>query len=539
MRPTLSSLCTLALLGACGAASAAGAIAPVTAVVLYPGTASVERTAQVAPGATEVVVDGLPANFNLQTLRVQGSAGIRIGEVLAQDAAATQALNPAEADLLAKIQALKDQQAVLEAESKSAEIVKNYLERYNGAAPAERPQPGLDAKALGGVIDTLGRGASEALLKIQKLAVQQRELVKKIDALQRDLSKTQSGARDTRALTIRLAAGKGGTLTLSYQLNNAGWKPGYRASLDSGASKVDLERLATLAQSTGEDWSNIKLKLSTSQPRQSPVGRDPQPWLLTYRPPRPAQEVNSYAMARSLAAPAAPAPMVIGDAKEVSVTGSRIAEDLMVETQGAFATEFEVPGRISLASGGKEVSVVLSTQTLAVKQHVRVMPRYERFGIVMAEAARPEGVWPAGNMQLFRDGSYIGATQWHLQEAATATFAFGRDDLLKVSLDPREGMAGSKGMFGGRSTRHMADVFTLVNLHRTPLAVVVLEASPVSTSEEIKVQASFLPKPDTEAWEQKRGVVAWNKTLAPNASTKISVEYQIDYPKEGTVPGLR
>ncbi|MDM5181955.1 DUF4140 domain-containing protein, partial [Massilia sp. DJPM01] len=45
--------------------------APVTAVTLYPGGATVVRTAQVAAGATEVVIDGLPANFNLETVRVQ------------------------------------------------------------------------------------------------------------------------------------------------------------------------------------------------------------------------------------------------------------------------------------------------------------------------------------------------------------------------------------------------------------------------------------------------------------------------------------
>ncbi|UUZ57010.1 DUF4139 domain-containing protein [Massilia sp. H-1] len=33
---------------------------------------------------------------------------------------------------------------------------------------------------------------------------------------------------------MRLSGDKGGTVTLIYQLNNAGWKPGYRASLDSG-----------------------------------------------------------------------------------------------------------------------------------------------------------------------------------------------------------------------------------------------------------------------------------------------------------------
>ena len=534
MRPIQLSLSILALWSAHGAALAS---APVTAVVLYPGGATVMRTAQVAPGATEVLIEGLPANFNTQTLRVQAGAGsgIRIGEVITEDAAGEHAVNPAEAELLAKIQLLTDQQAMLEAEAKSTDIVKAYLEHYSAPAASDKPAAALDAKALAGVIDTLGRGASEALGKRQKLALQQRELGKKIDALQRDLARVQSGARDTRAITVRLAGGKGGTISVSYQLGNAGWKPGYRAGLDSAASSVELERLATITQTTGEDWSNVKLTLSTSQPRQAAAGREVQPWLLSWRAPQPPREQE---LLRRLAAPA-PAPVMAKPSGNITATDSVMDEESVVEIQGAFATEFEVPGRISLNSGGKEVSVLLSKQTLAVKQHVRVTPRLERFGIVMAEAERPDGVWPAGTMQLFRDGSYIGATYWNLQDAPKALFSFGRDDLIKVSLDPVEGMAGSKGLFGGRAARHTADVFTLVNRHKTAVEVLVLESSPVAASEEIKIQASFQPKPTLEMWEQKRGVVAWKKSLAPNETARFTVDYQIDYPKEGTVLGLR
>jgi uncharacterized protein (TIGR02231 family) len=514
------------------------ATAPVTAVTLYPGGATVVRTAQVAAGASEVVLDGLPANFNLDSVRVQAGPGIRVADVVARDTAGSDAVNPAEAKLAAEIERLTDQKAVLDAETKSATIVKGYLERYNGAAAEGGKAPGADsAKALGALIDTLGRGASEALVKIQKLAVQQRELDKKIAALESNLAGLRSEGKSVRSLVVRLAEARAGSLTISYQRENAGWKPGYRASLDSAASRVDLERLATISQSTGEDWSNIKLTLSTSQPRLSPAGRDPQPWLLSYYPPQP-QAALQYAPA------AAPAPVVVMAERrqKVALAGSaakRNEEYEVNELQGVFATEFEVPGRVNLASDGRATSVTLSSLVLPVSQHLRVTPRLEKFAIVMAEAARPEGVWPAGSMQLFRDGGYIGATQWNLQEGEKALFSFGRDDLVKVTLDPVAGKTGSKGIFGGRASSVRADVFTLVNRHKTPVELLVFDSSPVSTSDEVKVEALFDPKPFTETWEQRRGVVAWKKSLAAGASARFQVEYKIDYPKEGTVSGLR
>ena len=528
MRSPLFAACTLGLLST---QCLAGVTAPVTSVVLYPGSATVVRTAQVAAGATEVVLTGLPANFNIDTLRVAGASGIRIGEVITQDAAGSSAVNPAEAALAAKIQALKDQQALVAAEIKSATIVKNYIERFDaGAGAAEKPAASVDAKTLAGIIGTLGRGASDALVKIEKLTVQQRDLATQIDVLQRDLARLQSGARDTRAVTVRLAAANAGALTVSYQLGNAGWRSGYRAGLDSVASTIDLERMATIAQSTGEDWSNVKMTLSTTQPRQSPVGVQAQPWLLSWRP---AQQFQEKAAMDNYAPAPAPAPVVVMG--RANTSQALFAE----EVQTTFATEFDVPGRVSLASDGRQVTVSLSSLTLPARQHLRVTPRLEQFAFVVADVARPEGVWPAGPIQLFRDGSYVGATQWNLQDGERAEFSFGRDELLKVTVAAVDGMSGSKGIFNGRGARNTADVFTLINRHKKPMDVVVIEASPVATAEEIKVQATFSPQPAVTAWEQRRGVVAWKKKLAAGETARFNVAYSIDYPKEGVMLGLK
>ena len=535
MRPLLpfALAFTLSILGAPSFAAVSNA--PVTAVTLYPGSATVLRTAQVAAGATELTVTGLPASFNPETLRVQGGPGVRIGEVVTLDAAASDALNPAEAALAAKIEALRDQLAVVQAEARSAAMVKTYLDRFSGGAGAQQEGAALDPKALAGVIGTLGKGASDVLLKIQKLAVQERELGRKVAVLERDLERIKSGSSDTRAVTVRLAARNGGAVTLSYHIDNAGWKAGYRAGLDSTASTVELERLATIEQSTGEDWTNVKMTLSTGRPRMSPVGYEAQPWLLSWLPPRPklganlltkaAPEMNDLAR---MAAPApAPAPM------------AEAAAHVVAEVETTFATLFEVPGRVTLAADGRAVTVPLSSQTLAVRQRVLVTPRFERFGIISADAPRPAGVWPPGNIQLFRDGSYIGATAWNIQDAKRAEFSFGRDELVNASAAAVEGKSGSAGMFGNRTGRHSADVFTVINRHKGPIEVLVLESSPVSVSDQVKVQAKFLPKPSVDAWEDRRGVVAWKKNLAPGESAKFTVEYEIDYPREGRLTGMR
>lgn len=530
MRRPLLLACVLAIVSAHGTAATG---APVTAVTLYPGSASVVRTAQVAAGATEVIVTGLPANFDARTMQARGSAGIQIGDVTLKQAANGEAFNPAEAAVVARIEALQDQLAVVDAEIASANIVKGYLERLNGGKD-EKGGAASNARDLGAMIQTIGRGASETLAKIQKLTMQQRDLNKKLAVLSRDLERVQSTTRDTRAVTVAIAASKEGTVTLTYQLDNAGWKPGYRAGLDTTASSIELERLATVSQATGEDWSNVKLTLSTSQPRRGSVGSTPQPWLLSWQAPQKEEYSRSFAPPPAPVM-AAPAPMALDRMAAAKPQMSFVP----LESIGNFATEFQVPGRVTLPSDGRSVSITLSTQKLAAKQYLRVAPRLDKFGVLMADTVRPEGVWPAGEMQLFRDGAYIGATNWNLLDGERAEFAFGRDDLLKVTSAKVEGMEGSKGLFGNAASRVTADVFTLVNLHKTAMDVVVLEASPVATSEEVKVQAKFAPQPAETAFNKQRGVVAWKQTLAPSGTATFNVEYHISYPKEGYLMGMR
>src|ERR1700704_1884399 len=124
---------------ACGAALAQDA-SRITAVTLYPGSATVERTARITPGMTRLEISGLPANFDPQTVRVESDASVRVGEVSTQDQSRTAASNARESAIEDKIQALKDRQAVLEGDARSAQLAAAYTARPGAPAPGtEKP----------------------------------------------------------------------------------------------------------------------------------------------------------------------------------------------------------------------------------------------------------------------------------------------------------------------------------------------------------------------------------------------------------------
>jgi uncharacterized protein (TIGR02231 family) len=533
MKPIAAAVAILFAQGIAQQARALPVDAPIAAVTVYPGSATVERVVQVKPGMMEVEIAGLPANFDARTVRVQASSGIQLGQIVTRDTSAAEAPGAREAELEQKIQAMRDSRDVLEVEVQAANVVRAYLEKLPAAG--ERTMA-TDGKAIAGAIDAVRHGARDTFSQIQRTQVQVRDMERKIAALQKELDRVRSGARDRRSLTVAVAARQAGSLRVSYQVNGAGWKPAYRATLDTNTSRIELERMAVVSQKTGEDWSGVAMKLSTGQPRLSPQAPEPQPHLLTYRPPAPPSDHRAFP------APAAPAPPP--PPQRVTMAGSKVmAEEIaymppILESQGNFDTEFEVPGKADLVSDGREISLPLSRLALPVVQRIRVAPKINKAAFLMAEAERPSGVWLGGDVQLFRDGAYVGNTHWNSQAAGKLQWSFGRDELVRVTVDRAGQQTGSAGFLSQKGERDVADVYTIASSHKTPVALEVLEPAPVSTSDEIKVETTFEPQPTVKDWERRQGVAAWEKTLAPGEAMKITVRYNIRYPKEGTVIGL-
>ena len=521
IRKTLLSLALL-----CAFPLAYGAEARIARVTLYPGSAAVERVAHVAAGDKRLEISGLPANFDPQTIRVEADAGIRVGELVVQDQSRAEAVGEREAALEAKIQALSDKIDQLEAGRKSAELVTNYLQGL-GTNPAPGKPVASDGKSLAGLLDAIQRGGNEAFARIQQIAMQRRDLERQRQALQAELQKVRSGARAERKLSVGLAATQGGNVRVSYLVSGPGWRPGYRAALDSGAAKVDLERLAQVAQNSGEDWNQVKLKLSTGQPTLSPQAAELEPWRLSLiRPLLRKAEI----MPKLAAAPSAKA------LAEAAVENESVFE--INEFQGAFSTEFEVPGLVSVPADGRKLSFSLGRQALAVKLRVQAAPRQETAAYLVAEGERPVGVWLPGEIQLLRDGNHVGSTRWNPMQGERLELPFGRDEQLRIAVThPRE-TSGESGFLSQKSERRISDRYTVENLHRQPVNLLLLEASPVAGDETIRVEASFDPKPSRENHEDKPGVMAWEAVLAPGEKRKFGVDYRISWPKDARIKGL-
>jgi len=504
----------------------------ITDVTLYPDSATVVRAATVAPGARSVELACLPMTFDADSLRVEGDNNIRVGDVRVESIP-SEGSGCTRTALDTQIRALENQRAALGVQIQANALSASYLKAVSERTGGDGRAPATDFSTLGRATDALARNAQEVFTRQEQLQKRDAELKAQLDALQRTHG---SGSSTLRTVRIAVAAPRGGELRVSYQTSRAGWRPAYQASVDSVRSNVVVERQATLAQSTGEDWRGVHLRLSTGQPRNTPRGPEPYAWQLAIQPP---PQVMPYPAAPVAAmAPAAP------KARAEQRWGLRETDDTPLfevnTVQTAFATEFEVPGAVELPSDAQKVTFTLASETLPAKLAARSTPRMDTAAYLIATVDRPQGIWPAGNMQLRRDGAVVGSTQWSpAGEDQKVTLPFGRDDLVTVVVETPKTFQRSVGLLDNRNERQLAALYTVRNRHRDAIDVQILEATPVSQSDDIKVRSTFSPEPVKRDWEHRPGVIAWEQAIPAGDSARFSADYLITYPKDARITGLR
>ena len=75
---------------------------------------------------------------------------------------------------------------------------------------------------------------------------------------------------------------------IKYIVSNAGWTPSYDIKVKNISQPAELTYKANVRQSTNEDWKNVKLRLSSSDPNTSNTYRELRPYLLNYHTAPPS-----------------------------------------------------------------------------------------------------------------------------------------------------------------------------------------------------------------------------------------------------------
>jgi uncharacterized protein (TIGR02231 family) len=513
----------------------------VDAVVVFSDRARVTRTRLVRceKGKAAAAFERLPDALDARTLRGEvREAGEVIG--LATDRVASEEAADPRARAL-EAERLKVEAAVAADEAKKAELhaslerIASYMGVLVATLTEEVRNPKPATGAWGAALDGLRARRSALEAERRKIDVSLRKLRRDADRIARELGHlgANGGARGTRAVTVTIDCRGLPQVTagLSYVVPGATWQPEYdldftpagRAKVGAGTARLTVG--AVIRQSTGEDWTDARLTLSTARPK------------LGAEAPLPATLVVDgfeKKQAKVLVQAQERREQLEGGAGPGSAGPSGAALD---DKGNAFV--LTLPHRATVPSDGRPVWAPVDViEAAATAKHVAT-PKLDT-NVYQIVALKNPAAYPllAGRVRSYRAGSYVGDTRLrHRGVGEPLEISLGADEELKVErqvLDEKD-----RGPSFLSSTKQIVRAFRTVLTSRAAggVTVEVRDNLPVSKIDDVRVELQGNRTTGGYKLDKDRGMLTWSVALAPAERKNVDVAYTIKLPDDWQVTG--
>ncbi|MFG3496402.1 DUF4139 domain-containing protein [Streptomyces sp. NPDC047928] len=379
-----------------------------------------------------------------------------------------------------------------------------------GAGESEGPRWARELDRVDDERDTYGE-------RLRTVETRLADLAAELGEARRAMALSESEAAELVGhveLTVESAVAGPVGLRLSHLTPCALWRPAYRAVLDG--ESLTLETDAMVWQRTGEDWSDVRLTLSTAR---SALATDP-PRLaedrLTLEDRSPAERRTVDVELRE---------EEIGDLGPAPVLGLPGVDD------GGEVRVLHAPAPVSVPGDGRAHRVPLSVFTTAASSEYACSPELSPLVTQVVRGDNLSGhALLAGPVDLIRGGGFSGrGTLDFTAPGAPVELAFGSRDDYRVVRDVEESRdsAGiSQRTVVTRTVELRLSRFSAPGDHGEQV-VVLRERIPVSEVAAVEVRLrehACSPAPDVVDAE---GIARWDVTLPPGSHRTVTLVYEL------------
>lgn len=519
------------------------ATSAIDTVTVYPDGATVTRVIAIdlPSGDSTLVAKDFPLGLDTSSIRVEGegSAKLTIGTIDARTPRAAPVNLP---ELDKRIEALNDQRADLQGAIDSANARRKFAQRFAETSPA-----GLGEKGEARPIAEWRTAFAAVGEEIASADTAVRDATRKLREIDRQIAQldVERKAKPPNKLEVRMdiaaPAATKATLRVTYNVRNARWLPLYDARLDTGAKdrkpQLELVRRAEVTQSTGEDWSNVTLGVSTV--RIGRGGSAPELNSLVAQYPQGPKPLAAGAIS-DLARPAPVArqmqPQLSSKLAEAAEPRERADEQQAVAEIGDFQATFRIPGRVSLGAAEGAKALRIASMSVPADLMVRAAPVMDPTAFLEASFKQTDDTTLLpGKVAIYRDGVFVGRGK--LSASAkddTVRLGFGADDKVRIERAVIKRNEGSAGLLVTTSkTDERSFKTTIRNGHDFPIHVAIEDQLPVSESEDIVVEMLPATTPPTASnLRDRRGVLEWSFDAKPGETRDVNFAWRIRWPKD-------
>ena len=491
-----------------------------------------ELKTRVGAGKTDLVITGLTANLDPNSIQVTGKGDFIILGTSHRQNFITDLQMPKAMMLL------KDSLEYFQRQMSLEQSQKEILSKEEGMLMANQKVGGANQNLTVSELKVMVDFYRSRLGEIAKARMKQDELITKVSGkmtrIQAQInSQNELYRRNTSEIVVSISADAAtpAELELNYIVSNAGWNPVYDLRVVNTKGPVQLAYKANVFQSTGEEWKGIRLKLSTANPNLGGL----KPELATqfvdfYQPIVYKDEITRKAKTAM--------PMAVGREDgfdELSIKAETSAS-LVNTLQTSLNTEFEISMPYTVPSSSKPMLVDIRNHELKAIYQYAVAPKLDRDAFLLAKATGWEefSLLP-GVANVFFEGTFVGKSLIDPHSIRdTLSLSLGRDKRLVVKREKVRDFTSRKAL-GSNIREAYAFELSVRNTRQEPVTLTLEDQVPVTKNSLIEVTVT-----DTGGaiWNKDTGKLVWTWTLAPNETRKVILKFEVKYPKDKQIGGL-
>ncbi len=339
----------------------------------------------------------------------------------------------------------------------------------------------------------------------------------------------------------------------SYYTAHAGWTAIYDIRVNTKTNKVKMVYKASLTQTTGIDWKNTKLTLSTGTPNFGVNAPVLTPWYLQLYVPglytdlqkRAAQGnatrnmIQSYEDDKSLAevvTGAADGSYQLKSVKDKTIDPSTLQQYTTLN-EGQLNTNFEIDLPYDIESDGQLHSVTIKDQEIACTLKNYAVPRIDKEAYLLAEVADWQNLdLLPGDANIIMDDTYVGKSVIDPNTTAdTLNLSLGRDKRIAIKRSLVKELSSIKT--SGKESKQIFTYEIIVKNNKlTDVNLLLKDQFPLSTIKEVEIK---LDEEGGAMVNAETGVLTWKLDLKPGESKKVRFSYTVRYPKDKKIVNLK
>ena len=523
----------------------------ITAVTVYTDRALVTRQGKINLTGTEreLTVGNLPTTLDPESVRVSGKGqiAVKLQGVTVDRQYTTEPVADRIAQLTAHIEQLGADKRHLQSQIDTIKLQSNFIQglrektQESFSRSLARQKIGLEDTQ--NFLDFIGTKTTEYALAGEDLRQQQRQIDKQLESLRLQLEEVETPySKESFEITVGIEPAGAGDfqLELIYVVDRAHWTPLYDLRVQSTSKTIQLNYLAEIVQTTGEDWANVSLILSTAKPGLGTLPPKLDPWYVDVPAPMTIRGRNMAFKSTEMIEIAAAAPRSAMAAFErvEEPTIEYVAETVFAEVsqQGSIVT-FQLGGGGNIPSDGNPHKVTIFNDNFPCQFEYVAMPRLVSFAYLQAKAKnRPDGATLLpGKANIFRDDVFVGtSTLENTAPGQELKLNLGIDEGIKIDRELSERQVDKTFLSGNRRTTY-AYRLSVTNLLNGVNHIQINDQIPHSRNEQIKVK---ILKINPQIQPGELGRLAWELDLPANSKTEVYYQFSIEHPEGIQVQGL-